>query len=238
MPRSPRVNDAMRRRSTAAIQQAALEEFAARGYHGATVARVAERAGVAKGLVYNYFPSKDDLLAALVAERLRAAATAAAAAPTPATPAAALSRRVDHAVARAVEERDFYRLYFALLLQPDLAPVIARAEAALGTELDAEAGRLAAVFGAVSDSPQLDLLLFQLALNGLGLALLVRPELAKQPDAFPLDALRERLVALFLARGVAPGPRTAAVPAASAAAHPAAPVRPPRATRRQSTRDA
>jgi len=36
--------------------------FAERGYHGATMQAVAERAGVSKGSVYDYFDSKDELL--------------------------------------------------------------------------------------------------------------------------------------------------------------------------------
>jgi AcrR family transcriptional regulator len=40
---------------------AALAVFAERGYHGATMQSVAERAGVSKGAIYEYFPSKESL---------------------------------------------------------------------------------------------------------------------------------------------------------------------------------
>ena len=48
------------------ILEAALAEFAERGYGGARMAAVATRAGVAKGLVYHYFPSKPALFLATV----------------------------------------------------------------------------------------------------------------------------------------------------------------------------
>lgn len=51
---------------TPQILEAALEEFAARGYAGARMATVAQRAGVAKGLIYHYFPSKAALFQATV----------------------------------------------------------------------------------------------------------------------------------------------------------------------------
>ncbi|HWL83349.1 MAG TPA: TetR family transcriptional regulator [Roseomonas sp.] len=51
---------------TPQILQAALEEFAERGYAGARMAAVAGRAGIAKGLIYHYFPSKDALFQATV----------------------------------------------------------------------------------------------------------------------------------------------------------------------------
>ncbi len=51
---------------TPQILEAALEEFAERGYAGARMAAVAARAGIAKGLIYHYFPSKAALLQATV----------------------------------------------------------------------------------------------------------------------------------------------------------------------------
>lgn len=48
-----------------AILAAAAELFDARGYAATTVEEVAARAGIAKGSVYNYFRSKDDLFAQL-----------------------------------------------------------------------------------------------------------------------------------------------------------------------------
>jgi AcrR family transcriptional regulator len=189
----------MRDGAVTAIKRAALELFSKRGFHAASIADIARRARVAKGLIYNYFPSKDELLVAIIRDRLRAVTSSAAAAPEPATesPPTRLRNQVERATARALNERDLYRVYFGLLLQPDMAPVIARVEATLGDELRAETERVTALFNEVSDRPELDATLFQMALNGLAFALLVRPELADRPELFPLAALQERLVTLF-----------------------------------------
>ncbi|MCK8783167.1 TetR/AcrR family transcriptional regulator [Roseomonas sp. NAR14] len=49
------------------ILDAAVEEFAVRGYAGASMTAIAGRAGVAKGLLYHYFPAgKADLFRAAV----------------------------------------------------------------------------------------------------------------------------------------------------------------------------
>jgi AcrR family transcriptional regulator len=48
------------------ILDAAVEEFTERGYGGARMAAVADRARVAKGLIYHYFPSKESLFRAVV----------------------------------------------------------------------------------------------------------------------------------------------------------------------------
>jgi TetR/AcrR family transcriptional regulator, fatty acid metabolism regulator protein len=51
------------------IIAAATEVFARSGFHGAKVADIAERAGIAYGLVYHYFRNKDEILAAIFTER-------------------------------------------------------------------------------------------------------------------------------------------------------------------------
>lgn len=48
------------------ILEAALAEFAERGYGGARMAAVASRVGIAKGLIYHYFPSKTHLFQAAI----------------------------------------------------------------------------------------------------------------------------------------------------------------------------
>lgn len=45
------------------ILRAAAEEFAARGFHDASLNRVIEAAGISKGSMYYYFDSKEDLYA-------------------------------------------------------------------------------------------------------------------------------------------------------------------------------
>ena len=51
------------------IIEAATEVFARRGVHGTRVADIAERAGVAYGLVYHHFRNKEEILTAIFAER-------------------------------------------------------------------------------------------------------------------------------------------------------------------------
>ena len=51
------------------ILDAAERLFLRNGYEATAVAEVARRAGVANNAVYRYFPSKDDLLAAMLARR-------------------------------------------------------------------------------------------------------------------------------------------------------------------------
>jgi TetR/AcrR family transcriptional regulator, repressor of fatR-cypB operon len=48
-----------------AILQSMLELVAERGFHDAPMSLVAQHAGISAGIIYHYFPSKDDLIRAL-----------------------------------------------------------------------------------------------------------------------------------------------------------------------------
>ena len=52
------------------IIRTALEIFAHKGFHPATMAEIAKASGVAKGSLYNYFTSKEDLLKKLILETI------------------------------------------------------------------------------------------------------------------------------------------------------------------------
>jgi AcrR family transcriptional regulator len=65
-PRTTEQLEAMRLSSREKIVIAALTLFARDGYHNTSVASIARHAGVAKGLIYNYFSSKEDLLSGIM----------------------------------------------------------------------------------------------------------------------------------------------------------------------------
>lgn len=65
-PRSPEQFARMRTERQAAILQTALELFADRGYANTSIAAIARKAGMATGLLYNYFASKEALLQVLL----------------------------------------------------------------------------------------------------------------------------------------------------------------------------
>jgi len=55
-----------------AILQAALEVFREVGFDAASMSQIAARAGGSKGTLYNYFPSKEDLLLAAMVDQAQA----------------------------------------------------------------------------------------------------------------------------------------------------------------------
>lgn len=65
-PRTPEQFNEMRESRRMQIMQAALELFAGEGYGNCTISNLASHAGISKGLMYNYFESKEALLAAII----------------------------------------------------------------------------------------------------------------------------------------------------------------------------
>jgi AcrR family transcriptional regulator len=66
---APRLRERLKEVARGAILQAAAEEFAQEGLHVARMERIAARAGVAVGTLYNHFEDKDALLQALIEDR-------------------------------------------------------------------------------------------------------------------------------------------------------------------------
>ena len=66
MPRSQKQNIEIRKQKKQLILDTALELFAENGFHATSMSQVAKKAGVSKGLAYNYFESKQDILDEIV----------------------------------------------------------------------------------------------------------------------------------------------------------------------------
>lgn len=124
-----------------AILAAANAIAAESGMSAVQILSVAERAGIAAGTVYRYFPSKTELVGALVSERegeeVAALRAAAAAAPGPLS---ALTAAVTCLSTRALARR---RLAFALIAEP-VEPEIDAVRAAYRRRIADELRRLIA----------------------------------------------------------------------------------------------
>jgi AcrR family transcriptional regulator len=182
-----------------AIVVAACEVAAEGGMAAVQIAPVAERAGIATGTVYRYFPSKTELVAALVAalaEREMAALERAAnAAPGPLS---ALAAAIASFAARALANR---RLAFALIAEP-VEPEIDRARASFRQALAAALEKLirrALDAGRLSDQ---DAALAAPALLGALIAALIGPHAPAVPADPAQVRARVQMLTLFALRAL------------------------------------
>ena len=61
-PKTVVQNKIIREEKKDLILRTALKVFAQEGYHASSVNKIADKANISKGLIYNYFESKEDLL--------------------------------------------------------------------------------------------------------------------------------------------------------------------------------
>ncbi|MFW5756578.1 MAG: TetR/AcrR family transcriptional regulator, partial [Tangfeifania sp.] len=66
MPRSSEQFNDIRKQKKKLIMDTALELFAENGFHATSISQIAKKAGISKGLAYNYFESKDEILDQIV----------------------------------------------------------------------------------------------------------------------------------------------------------------------------
>ena len=110
---APKIVDREERRQ--ALAAAAAEVFAEKGFAGARIIDVAERAGVGKGTVYEYFRSKEELFFAVFERMSREEHARLGAEMDRDAPAAErLASLVRSMVADAVAQADLYGLTFEL----------------------------------------------------------------------------------------------------------------------------
>ncbi len=130
-------------RTVEVVLKAAAQVFARRGYAGATTNHIAERAGVSVGSLYEYFPSKDALLVALMEAHIREGeAVLGRAAAEIAGASLSLPAIIRHLVKAMVElhghERELHRVLFeeAPLPRP-LRVLLAEMEARITDSVEA-----------------------------------------------------------------------------------------------------
>jgi AcrR family transcriptional regulator len=191
-PRSEKQLEEIRKSRRIQIMEAALESFGIEGYFKASISSIAKRANISKGLLYNYFKSKEDLLDAILSYGIQKftgiLASLDGASETLETPDD-LRNYIQGGFEVIRREPDFYKLYFGIFLQPGVS-VIARTRY---TEfVSTMLGKVVDYYGArgVSD-PFSKALLLGALMDGIGLYYLM------SPGDVSLDKLENMIFELF-----------------------------------------
>lgn len=184
-PANPRPLRADAARNRALLLAAAADEFAEHGLE-ASVADIARRAGIGKGTAFRHFPTKDDLIAAIVLDRVEDLRTTGERLLAAADPGAALLEFLT-AAGRQRQQRD---LSF-LMAAGELKPEVRQAQAGLFQVIEDLVAR-AREHGAVrEDVTGTDVFLLMCAPNYVtGYVSDAAPDLWKRYLAIIFDGLR------------------------------------------------
>lgn len=186
MPRSQEQFDDIRKQKKHLIMETALELFAEHGYHSTSISKIAANAKISKGLTYNYFSSKKEILNELMEHGFNEIYS---------------NLDINHDGVLTDEEFIYFirqnfkllrenmqhwKLFFSLLLQPQ----ISKAFAELYEKKAAPIMKLFYEFISAqgSSNPEADLMAISSMLEGAFLYCVAAP------GVFPMDKLEEAVI--------------------------------------------
>lgn len=122
-PRTKKQFEAIRLQSKTQIINTALRLFASKGFASTSVADIAREAGISKGLLYNYFPSKEKLLLGIIGQALTELSQTMEQAVEIENPAKRLEALVRSTFDAAKKDTERWRLFQILSLYPETIEV-------------------------------------------------------------------------------------------------------------------
>ena len=119
-PRTKEQFKAIRKEKEEVIMQTALRLFAHKGFEATSVSTIAKEAGISKGLMYNYFKSKEDLLKRIIIGNLSKFLDYLQIENPESIQKGEIIQFIDGNLQQLKEEPDFFKLYFSLAFQPSV----------------------------------------------------------------------------------------------------------------------
>jgi len=123
---SPKTNDQfenIRKERKQLILDSALLVFSKKGYHAASIANIASEANISKGLIYNYFNSKEEILAETLTTGLDYIFKHFRFDPETLTPEG-FTKLLELTFDLLEDDFSYWKIYFSVLLQPDVTELV------------------------------------------------------------------------------------------------------------------
>jgi len=188
-PRTDEQNEAIREVSRAKIAETALELFAQHGYEATSVRMIAQAAGIAQGLLYNYFASKEALLATVVQQSMADVRESFVRAEDATDPLRQIERLIRAAFATVQRKRTFWKLIYAVRMQGAVVASLGDVLVAASSEIRTTIERYCRTAGL--PQPEIEAAILFALIDG------VAQHYVLDPANYPLSAVTEALVARY-----------------------------------------
>jgi len=175
MPRTEEQFEEIRTTRRNQILAAALEIFAADGFDGASISKIAQEAGISKGLMYNYFSSKEELLQEVLLKGIQNMKEIFTLMQDELDTPEELMILIKGTIDMMQKDPHYYKLYFTLFFQPEAYTIIkTKYEEILGDLMK----DIAFYFEKKGDEhPMEKAMVLSALLDGVGLHYLMAPEM-------------------------------------------------------------
>ncbi|MEK3782898.1 TetR/AcrR family transcriptional regulator [Paenibacillus sp. FSL R5-0810] len=192
MPRTPSENERIRQMAKANILEAAMDLFIRQGYHATSISDVARHAGISKGLMYNYFQGKEELLATMVTERIEAIAQVMQDAAALTEPIEQLKFIIGHAIDSVYQKPEEHRFYLHLQTQPEADQELIKYSRLLVEEAARQFELQCRIFERLGVAePRKRSLYFSSTLQGIMLMI------STYPQQFPIEEIKAQMLDEF-----------------------------------------
>ena len=189
-PRTKQQFKEIRKATREKILSVALELFAKKGYHAASISQIAKKAKISKGLMYNYFASKEKLLDEIIQEGFNSLAELEYEAKRGVDPKEQLEEFIDAVLDNLYSNFTYWQLYLALLVHPEVQKKFEKKMQQFRDEFVRE---LASLFRKLKvKNPELEAFLLGTFFDGLVLNFMVAE------DLFPVSKIKEALLSKYI----------------------------------------
>jgi AcrR family transcriptional regulator len=191
-PRTKQQFNEIRKTSREKILSVALELFAKKGYHASSISQIAKKAKISKGLMYNYFASKENLLDEIIQEDFNSLAELKYEGRRGVDPEKQLEEFIDAILDNLYSNFSYWQLYLALLIHPEIQK---KFEKKMQKFRDEFIKTVASLFRKLKvKNPKLEAFLLGTFFDGLVLNFMVAE------DLFPVRKIKEALLSKYIKR--------------------------------------
>jgi AcrR family transcriptional regulator len=185
-PRSAKQFDDIRKQKKELIMETALELFAENGFHATSISRIAKKAGISKGLTYNYFKSKQEILDELIQHGFDAIFDSLDLNKDGIVTKEEFINFIRYSFSLVRDNVQHWRLFFSLMLQPPVTDTFSQEYKTKGEPIFRMMYTFIASQG--SKDPEGDLMAISSMLEGSFLYCVAAP------DVFPMDVMEEKVI--------------------------------------------
>lgn len=178
MPRSEKQYKQIREEKRELILNTALELFAEHGFHSTSIEQIAKKAGISKGLTYNYFESKKSILDKILRTGFDAIYANFDLNQNGILTYEEFDFFIRKSFAVMTENRSFWKLYFSLMMQPVVTEAYMNDYREASVNLDNILIRFLTDIG--STDAQKDILIVSSLLKGAYLIIVTSPGFADE----------------------------------------------------------
>ncbi len=185
-PRTSSQYEAIRQEKRKVILDSALELFAENGFHATSISAIAKKAAISKGLAYNYFVSKNDILEEIIDQGFHQVHDLLDTNRDGVLTDEEFVSFLEKSLTMVQNNRRYWKLYFALMLQPVVSENLSEKYAAAGEPMFRMMYDFIVSKGSVD--PEGDLMIISAMLEGTFLYAIAAP------DIFPIDQMKVKII--------------------------------------------